>query len=278
MSSNHIVFDSERRSWTQSVCLAVADVRLGVGAISLWKMLAWQDIRQRYRRSVIDPFWLTISTAIMVFSLAFLYSGLFDQPLKEYLPYVGVGLIVWAMLSTIINESCSVFTSSSAMIKQVRQPFTMYVVRMVFRNLIIFAHNLVIILVILTISAPDDWRAMLTIPLALFLLAINGIWLGLFFGILCARFRDISPMVSSIVQLAFFMSPIMWRADILTDRAWLVDYNPIHHFINIIREPIVGGSVPLGSWFVVGCITVVGLVFGILLLAKCRHRIAYWVS
>ena len=276
---NVVIYDDSNRSWRRSLELAVRDVGGGIfGSASLWNMLAWQDIRQRYRRSVIGPFWLTISTAVMVFALGFLYSGLFKQPLAQYLPFVGVGLIVWNLFASIINESCTVFCDAESMIKQVRQPFTMYVARMVWRNLIIFAHNFIIIVTILLVGPEIDYFGLIILPLALLVLMVNGLWLGLFFGVLCTRFRDILPMVGSIVQITFFITPIMWKPEILTERAWIVDYNPAHHFINIVRAPILGADFPFESWVVVVSITTIGLFMSLAMLAKFRHRIAYWVG
>src|SRR2546422_820704 len=97
------------------------------------------------RRSVIGPFWLTISTAVMVSAMGFLYARIFGQDVSTYLPYLAVGLVIWGTISTMANESCTVFTTVEQIIKQVRLPLTTHVCRMVWRNAIIFGHNALIL-------------------------------------------------------------------------------------------------------------------------------------
>lgn len=191
---------------------------------------------------------------------------------------MGVGLIVWMLFSSIITDSCMVFCEAEAMIKQVRQPFTMYVVRMVWRNLIIFSHNFIIIVVIIALSPDLSFLNLLSVPLALIVFSINGVWLGICLGIICSRFRDILPLIASIVQLTFFLTPIMWKPNVLTERAWIVDFNPAYHFINILRSPVLGQEIPFISWVVVISISFFGLLLALIMLTKYRHRIAYWIG
>lgn len=253
----------------------------GVQLLPIWAMLGWQDIRQRYRRSVIGPFWLSISAAIMVGTLGFVYSGLFHQDMSKYLPFIAVGLIVWGFISTVFNESTAVFVSSEGMLKQIRLPLTVHVCRMVWRNFIIFAHNAVIIVaVMIWAQIPFTWELIL-IPAALLIICFNGLNIGLSLGILCTRFRDIVQLVSNLIQLLFFVTPIMWSPAILSsrdvDRAWIAEYNPAYHFIEIIRAPVLGEPISMNSWAVVLCISAATWVLAMWTLTKFRHRVAYWL-
>ena len=181
MKKTHLVFNDEQKGLKQSFSMAFQDITMGIGSVSLWSMLGWQDIRQRYRRSVIGPFWLTITTAIFVCALGFLYSELFKQTVAEYLPYVAIGFVVWSFVSSILTDSCTVFVESESMIKQVRQPFSMYVMRMIWRNTIVFLHNAIILVIIIFVLPAPSIIDLLTIPVAVLLLGINGLWLGLLF-------------------------------------------------------------------------------------------------
>lgn len=253
----------------------------GIKLYSIWSMLAWQDIRQRYRRSVIGPFWLTISTGIMVGALGFLYAGLFQQEIKSYLPFLAVGLIVWGFLSTVLNEACAVFVSSEGMMKQVRLPLTMYVCRMVWRNLIIFSHSIVIIVVVMVwANVSLNWELTL-LPLAAFLYCLNALSIGLLLGIVCTRFRDVGPLVGNLAQILFFITPIMWSPQILTGKnaslAWIANYNPAYHFIEIIRAPLLGQATPSDSWFVVLLTTAILWILMLFVMTKFRHRLPYWL-
>ncbi len=253
----------------------------GIKLYPIWSMLPWQDIRQRYRRSVIGPFWLTISTGIMVAALGFLYAGLFRQDIHSYLPFLAIGLIIWSFISTVLSEACSVFISVEGMMKQLRLPLTVHVCRMVWRNLIIFAHSIVIVLIVMIwAKTPLTWELWL-LPLAVFLYAFNGLNIGLILGISCTRFRDISPLIANLTQLLFFVTPIMWSPDILSgksaDLAWVANYNPIYHFIEIFRAPLLGGLFPGVSWAVVLISTLIIWILALWGLTKFRHRVAYWL-
>lgn len=253
----------------------------GVKLVRIWGLLGWHDIRQRYRRSVIGPFWLTISTAIMVGALGFLYSGLFKQDISKYLPFLAVGLIVWGFISAVANDSTTVFIASEGMLKQIRMPLTVHVCRMVWRNFIILMHNAIIILVVMIWARTPITPELFYIPFALLLFCINGLNIGLFLGVFCTRFRDIAQLVASLIMLLFFMTPIMWSPSILSgrgiDRAWIAEFNPAYHFIELIRAPILAESVSVNSWAVVLSITVLTWLLAMWALIKFRHRVAYWL-
>src|SRR5471030_526912 len=125
---------------------ALTDLASGLVLWPLWGRLGWYDILQRYRRSVLGPFWLTASMAIMVIALGVLYAELFNTSIHEFLPFLCVGLLVWNFISSFLTEGGTLFTGAEAHIKQIRLPYSVYVYRSGWSKLIIFAHNFVIYL------------------------------------------------------------------------------------------------------------------------------------
>ncbi|WP_432472031.1 ABC transporter permease [Amphritea sp. HPY] len=257
--------------------LALRDLLGGINKASIWSVLGWQDIKQRYRRSVLGPFWLTISSAIMVAALGILYATLLGQSIQEFIPHVAAGLLVWTFLSTMILEGCTVFIASEGLIKQIRLPLTVHVCRMVWRNVMIFLHNIVILFCVLYFVPEVNIPDLLSIPFSIFLIALNGIWLGIVLGVLCTRFRDIHQIITNFVQILFFLTPIFWKPELLQDRGWVAVYNPAFHFIELVRSPLMGNGIPVFSWGVVTALTVAGFMFAYVLLARYRHRVAYWL-
>ena len=253
------------------------DIREGLRVTHVWGALGWHDIRQRYRRSVIGPFWFTLSTAILVSVLGFLYSTLFRQEISDYLPFLATGLIVWQYIASMANESCTVFIEAGYLIKQIRMPLTIHVARIVWRNFIILIHNLPVILVILIVFDRLPGWGILVVPVGVLILMLNGIWIGIVLGILCARYRDIQPIIANFVQITFFFTPIMWMPEILEDRAWVAEYNPFYHLIELIRAPLLGGSVPLQSWLWAAGTIIVGFLSAQWLLCHYRSRVPYWL-
>lgn len=267
------------RSWRR----AADDLTGGWEQRQLWGHLAWQDIRQRYRRSVLGPIWITISMAVTAVALGVLYAGLFHNDLSVQLPYILVGFIIWAFISGCISEGSEVFIVNEGLIKQLPAPLSVHVFRLVWRQVLFLAHNLIVYVLMLVIfPQPLGWSSLTVIP-ALLLLAINGGWTALLLGIVTTRFRDLAPIIQSIVQLLFFLTPIVWiygdlqNNPAVAGRARLVEFNPLLHFMEIVRAPLLGEPQHLRHWIVVLVITFVGWAVTIAVLRRFRSRVAYWV-
>ena len=252
-------------------------MREGLLRVELWGILGWQDIRQRYRRSVIGPFWLTISTAVMVSAMGFLYARIFGQDVSTYLPYLAVGLVIWGTISTMANESCTVFTTVEQIIKQVRLPLTTHVCRMVWRNAIIFGHNALILVVVTLWFSSLTLSSLVTALVGICLLFVTGIWSGLVLGVVCTRFRDVPPIVASLMQIAFFVTPILWHPSLLGGRTWMTEWNPLFHLVEIVRAPLLGNPIPSTSFAFVTAMTAGGFLCAIAMLMRYRSRVPYWL-
>ena len=258
--------------------LALLDVGAG---LRLWRLavtLGWFDIRLRYRGSVLGPFWLTLSTGVMVAALGVLYSTLFKMDLHDYLPFLALSLVLWGFLSALVTEACTCFQQAEGMIRSVRLPFTLYALRVIVRNVLVLGHNVVVILLVYAIF--DVWpgaAAAAVVPgLALWLL--DGLACCVLLGAFCARFRDIPPIVGSVMQIAFFVSPIIWRPEMLkgSSAAWL-PWNPFYTLLEIVRAPLLGH---LAEWHVwVSALGFSALLCGVAWLgfARVRSRLAFWV-
>jgi ABC-2 type transport system permease protein len=264
---------------------AVIDLRRGWEQRALWGHLGWQDIRQRYRRSLLGPIWISITMAVTAIALGILYAGLFDNDLRLQLPYILVGFIVWNFISGCISEGAEVFTSNEGLITHLPAPLSIHLYRLIWRQTLFFLHNLVVYVVMLVVFPQDlHWTGLAAIP-AFVLLAINGAWVALLLGIVTTRFRDLLPITQSVVQLAFFMTPIVWiYGDLLNspnpaiaERARLAEFNPFLHFLEIIRAPMLGQDQHLRYWIVVLVITVVGWALTLFVLRRYRSRVSYWV-
>ncbi|MCI4674278.1 galactan export ABC transporter permease subunit Wzm/RfbD [Candidatus Mycolicibacterium alkanivorans] len=248
----------------------------------LWLHLGWQDIKQKYRRSVLGPFWITIATATTAVAMGGLYSQLFHLKLSEHLPYVTLGLIIWNMINASILEGADVFIANEGLIKQLPTPLSVHVYRLVWRQMILFAHNIVIYVVIAFIF-PKPWSlADLSVIPALILIMMNCVWVSFCFGILATRYRDIGPLLFSIVQLLFFMTPIIWNDDTLRQQgagkwAKIIELNPLLHYLDILRAPLLGAHQELRHWIVVVALTVIGWLVAALALRQFRARVPYWV-
>lgn len=256
---------------------AWSDFRSGGAHWRLWVTLGWNDILQRYRRSILGPFWLTASMAVMVIALGVLYAELFKTPINDFLPYLCVGLLVWALMSSFLTEGGMLFTGSESYIKQIRLPYSVYVYRSSWSKLVIFGHNLIIYVgVLIYFGIWPGSVALLAIP-GLFLLLLNGAASTLLIGMVSARFRDVPQLIISIVQIVFFVTPIMWKPELLQTRTYIADFNPFYHLIEIVRAPLLGQMPSSASYYAVLSLTAINLVIVGTFFARFRSRISYWV-
>lgn len=257
--------------------LAAADFAEAIALWRLWISMGWQDIKQRYRRSMLGPFWLTLSMAIMIGALGFLYGQLFGIELSTYMPFLTLGFIIWGFISSVITEGCSSLIAAEGYIRQVRLPFTLHVLRSVWRNLIMLAHNAVVFVpVIIIFQIWPGWSALLIVP-GMVLLIINAVWITLLLGAVCARFRDIAPIAASLVQVAFFLTPIIWMPELLRERVVFAEANPFYHFVEMLRAPLLGVVPQMQTYNVVIGVTVAGWAVTWLFFRRFRCRLAYWI-
>ena len=270
-------FSQEKWPVSQSLSSAAwNDLLTGAAKNWLWTTLAIQDIKLRYRGSVLGPFWLTISTVVMVASMGVIYSTLFNASPRTYLPYLAIGLILWGYISGAISEGCQTFLGAEGIIQTVPLPYSVHAYRVVLRNLIVLAHSLIIIPIgLLIFQIPIDWRLLEIIP-AFILYTVNGIWISIFFGMLSARFRDVPPIVANFTQILFFLTPIIYPDSSLGEWRAIADFNPAFAAIDVIRAPILGVATSPYSWLILFATTMIGCVGTFVIFARFRARIAYW--
>ncbi len=272
-------------SWPERFRKACADLRETAGLWRLCLTRGWLDIKLRYRGSALGPFWLTLSTGIMVGAMGFLYSALFRIELHDYLPFLSISLVLWSFIIGTVNDASTCFVQAEVVIRSVRLPYTLHAGRTIVRSFLVLAHNIPVILVIFAIF--NIWPSFLNICLvipAIALWMIDSLAIMLLLGMIGTRFRDMPPIISSLMQIAFFVSPIIWRPSLLLGKDLagipvidLLPLNPFFVLMEIVRGPLMGQPPSMGIW--IGAI-----VYSLLLCAvsgwlftRARNRIAYWI-
>lgn len=254
-----------------------SDFSASIKVYYIWLALGWVEIRQRYSRSKIGPFWLTISMGIMIGALGLVYATLFKTDIRSYLPFLAIGLVFWVFISTTINEGCTAFISSSAYIRQMALPRGVFVLQTIWRNSVILTHNFVIVIIVLVVFHTSSLYYLPSFIFGLFLLTINLLWITTLLAIMCARFRDLPQIVASGLQVAFYITPVIFKREMLDKYPLLVDLNPFAYLVEIVRAPLLGQSVSDRTWIVCGLMALIGLILGLIFHGRYRTRIAYWV-
>ncbi len=252
---------------------------MGLGLWRVWLLLGWQDLRLRYRRSVIGPLWITLSMATMVYTMGFLYAKLFKVDLSVYYPYIAGGMITWNFIAMNIAESTEVLFQHANFIKQIKLPYTIYILRLLTRNTLIFLHNtLVIVPIIVIFHVNISLASLLVFILNIALLNLCGFSYLFIVSLLGTRFQDVKPIITSIVQIFFLLTPVMWMPHMIPERySFFTLFNPFYQMVTLVRQPMIGQIPDLFTYVYMLCFTLAGFLLMFLLLWRCRHRIAFWV-
>ncbi len=254
-----------------------ADIIESLKRTDIWLFFAWSDTRARYLRSFLGPLWLTFGTLIGAAGLGFLWSALLNQDKATVIPSITSGLVVWQLVSGSIVSSTGVFPKSAGLIRNMPLPYFLHPLQMVSQLLVNYFHNiLVVVLVSLIFSVGVSWANFLVIP-GLLLAIINLLWISLLVGMLSARFRDIGPMIESLMPLLFFLTPILYRPDQVGFSSIILWLNPLTHIFLPIREPMLGAA-PAGiTWVVSILMAIGGWALTLWVFNRHRHRIPFWV-
>jgi ABC-type polysaccharide/polyol phosphate export permease len=257
----------------------VEDLIGGLFKVELWGRIGWLDVKRRYRRTMIGPFWSTITLAVYVIAVGLVGAGLWNQQISSYLPYLSSGMIVWTLISTIIIEACTLLVVGHALFRNVRFEYSILAYALVWRNFVVFAHNFVVYFVLTLILQPNLFSpvALLAIP-GLALVLVNGVWIGLLVSMFCLRYRDVQQIVQTFIQIMMLVTPIFWSAENLAgaNRIVFVQLNPIYRLIDVVRAPLLGKILAMTSYLAVGVITIVGWAVTVFIFQHFRRRISYW--
>jgi lipopolysaccharide transport system permease protein len=250
------------------------------GGSALWRLgltLGWLDIKLRYRGSLLGPFWLTISTAVWIGAMGVLYSVLFHMDLHGYLPFLALSLVLWTALSGLVSDACNTFLQSEAMIRSMRMPYFVHAVRVVVRTIISLAHNVpVVVVVFILFGIWPGAAGLLSLP-GFALWTVDAFAMCLALGTLCARFRDIPPIVGSLMQIAFFVTPIMWQPQQLGKHGWWLRLNPFNDVLEVVRQPLLGNLPSLHMWSAAIAFSLAFWAVTAMLFVRVRGRLAFWM-
>ncbi len=254
-----------------------ADFVAGARAWRLWTKFGWHDMVARYRRSWIGPLWLVLSATIFIGALSFVYSTLFRMNLTTYVPFVAVGVVIWGFISAVVIESVNTFVEAETYIRQVRVNLFVYVLRVIWRNVLVFAHQFAVVLVVLVFFSKLELRMLPLAALGMLLLFLQAFWVTPLLGLLGTRFRDLQPIITNLLQVFFFVTPVIWFPSLLGTRRWIADLNPLDSLIAVVREPLLGNVPTAANYAIVLAMTAAGVALTMLFYGRFRARVVYWL-
>lgn len=253
------------------------DIKEGLYRNAIWRELVRRDLYNRTKGAWLGKWWIIIGQTAAILGIGLIYGRLFAMEIEHYLPYFATGIITWSYIISLVNEGADVFVQSKGYLTQTRFPLSVCVFRYVARNLILFAYKTSIIFAILLVfQLPVGWSAVIAL-LGVTLIALAGFFTGVVLGLLNARYRDVGQFVTSLSVVLFFITPVFWKADRLGDFAWVVHYNPLYHFLSLVRSPLIGEPVSFWSFVMTG-----GAIAILAVVASAVYRIygrevVYWL-
>jgi len=263
--------------FVDSIATGAADLVAAWRRRQLAVYFAWSETVARYRRSTLGPIWLVLGTAVGVAGMGFIWSILLNQDMQSFIPSITVGLVVWQFIAGVITESAGMFVRNSTMLVNIRLPIYLITFQAFGRHLINLCHNLVVVLAVFLIFPHyNSWVSVLALP-GLLIVSINLIAIMQLVGIIGARFRDLEPLIVSFFPILFFLSPVIYRPGQLGTAAVVMAFNPITHYIHVVRDPLLGVVPSAESYLIVLALTVVTVLLSIWMTGSRAYRLPYWM-
>jgi ABC-2 type transport system permease protein/lipopolysaccharide transport system permease protein len=256
---------------------SVKDMEAALRLYRIWVYQGYHSVASKYRRSLLGSFWIAGSLVATSLSLAIVFGGIFGQPMREFLPYITSGLLVWAVISMPLTEGPETFIGSAHIIKNHAYPLSYYAFEMIARNFITLLHN-VLVFVVLSLCvrtlAPVHWTFLPGMVLTYAII----VFYSTLAGMLGARFRDVRFIFPYLAQLLFFITPIFWKAELIHGpRRMIAELNPLYHVLQLMRRPLLGLPPTLDNWVNSGIVLLVGVVLWLIFFSINRRRIAFWI-
>lgn len=239
--------------------------------------MAWADTKARYKKSILGPFWITGGNAIAILGLSIVWANLLNEDINTFIPSLTIGLVIWQLLAGTINDAPSTFTRQSNLLRSIPIPHWFFVIRALSKQVINFLHNLVIVAVVLWyFDIPLEIQALLSI-LGAFLVLANLFWITYLLGVLGARFQDIEHLVTALLPLLFFVSPVIFRPDRLPVDLNIIWMNPLSYFIEVVRSPLISDTPNFESFITMAAFLIIGSTVTYWVIRLKGRQLAFWV-
>lgn len=245
-------------------------------SIRIAATLAWSDMRHRYVRSLLGPFWMSLQMAIVVAVLGSVIGQMSNADVLSRLPMLAVSMTAWTFLNSVVLDATTALQSSASLIRDRALPPVIFLLQCTFRQALFALHNACVPLVLWLVLSPHELSHALAALPGLLLFVTCTFALSLVLGAMATRYRDLKPIIESTLTLAFLASPVIWSSDMINHRSTVMRLNPLTHLFAVWREPLVGGHVdPVSIVYVLVALALLALA-SVLTLVHLR-KAAFWI-
>ena len=246
----------------------------------IFKTLTYQDIKTKYSRSKLGVLWMTINISIQILVMALVFGYMLSDRIHSFFPHLVFGLLIWIYVETFINESCLCFIEAERIILQTNIPILTHLFRIFYRSIIIFGHNILVTPFVLIFFQIDlSLFSFLIAFFAFILLSLFILSLGIILSTASARYRDIPNVISNLMRILFYFTPVIWMEDMVkSDKLLqLIQLNPFYGYLKLIRDPILYSEYNFAYLVIFTLITISTTLLSLFFFSKYYKRIAYWV-
>lgn len=256
------------------------DLYRSLNAPAFWAYSSWLDIVTKYRRSRFGIVWLVVPSILYVWGIGSFFAGLQKINVGDFVAYVGIGYLLFRMLSMVITESSSVLVAHQAFILDGHVRLTDFVLRVIAKALFYFVMALPVLGVALWIAPSVHLAGLATVVVTFPIVLLNLLWMGCVVSLIGARYQDIHELMGSLFIFGFILTPIIWHADnapVTSIHGILMRLNPLYHLIHIVRAPIVGEQIHSSTYVYIALMTLAGWGLALVLYRRYARFVALWL-
>jgi ABC-type polysaccharide/polyol phosphate export permease len=252
----------------------LSDMKAALRLRGVWWALASEDVVDSHRRTVLGPIWPMLNYLLLVGTLLLIFSG--RGGTTNFTAYIASGMLVWLFISDVLSMSVTLFSREQGFISGTVLPISVYVLRQTMLIAIRSFYALVGAVPVLLYSGIEFTPALLSIIPAILLLLLTAPAVAVLFGLAGVYFPDFRFIVVNATRLLMFITPVFWTPDSVGGwRIALYHWNPLTHYIDIVRHPLVEGVISLNSWVVTLSITAILTAAAIVMLGKFNRQIVF---
>ena len=243
----------------------------------VWSFTAWTRTEERFIRTSLGSIWLGLSNLISIALLSVVYGAVFKvENFRNYLLYIGLGLVLWSTISTSISSSPNILIQNEIKIKNTNLNILFYPLEEWCFQLHNFFQSFSIVFIALIFvnkSIFINFFLYSTLPLINFFIFM--FWFPFFLCLLGVRYRDVYQLVPIILQLTFLLSPILYIKENLGKLIWIVNLNPVYIIISQLRDSIIGSEINNINFFYTFLMNLLGLIVSLLYFRKLKNHIPF---
>lgn len=243
-----------------------------------WFYPSLLDLKSKYKNTKLGNFWNVITSIVIVSFISTIWSFVFKKDYIDFWIYYFCGYTIWTIINNVISQSTTLyFINYRSDILNYPAPVTIYNIRNVFSNIVIFMHFLPVFIIIFSLGENLNLFNIFLFFIGIIILSLNLFFLSIIISIICSRYRDLPMLINTIMASMFLVSPILWKKEEIGKFQDFIHLNPIAAYIDIIRDPILNGKLQLSALMASICMLLIFILIALIIIKIKGRRIVYWI-